>query len=339
MIFISHSSDDAAFVSELRTQLESFGLKAWVDCRELIGGQKLTQAIEQAITDSDYFIVVISPQTVNSDWVFEEVAYALAKQQNDAQFKIIPLLFGNMQPNALRSWFGKEKPLAISVANKSGGLLEALPQILAALGQQAPDRIEKIIELENQPLEELILELEEPEIKTLDDKRTQLVAKAELTYQPADPGKREQKSHRFLFTAPIGIIELDDLRWYLEQYQIWPAGEFKKRAGRIAANLPQWGQALYNAALNHESARQLAQSWRQAEGERRFSVLIDDEALDENNKSQTLQAANALWALPWELLHDGSGYIAEGKQGGRVRRRLPNRKEFDAFSLELPIKV
>ena len=73
--------------------------------------------------------------------------------------------------------------------------------------------------------------------------------------------------------------------------------------------------------------------------QRRFSVLIDDEALDENNKAQTLQAANALWALPWELLHDGSGYIAEGKQGGRVRRRLPNRKEFDAFSLELPIKV
>gem|GEM_PF-5677744 len=32
MIFISHSSHDAAFVSELRIQLESLGLKTWVDC-------------------------------------------------------------------------------------------------------------------------------------------------------------------------------------------------------------------------------------------------------------------------------------------------------------------
>ena len=326
MIFISHSRLDADFVSELRTQLESFGLKTWVDCRELVGGQKLAREIEQAITDSDYFMVVISPQTVNSDWVFEEVEYALKKQQNDAQFKIIPLLINDMQPNALRTWFGKDKPLAVTVATKPVGLLAALPQIHAALGQQAPDTIQKIIEREEQPLEGLVLKLEEPEIKTSDDKRTLFTAKAKLSYQPADPGKREQESRPFRFTAPIGIIELDDLRWYLEQYQIWPAGEFKKRAERITAQLPQWGQALYQAALNDESARELALTWRQAKGERRFSILIDDAALDEANKTQTLQAANALWSLPWELLHDGKGYIAEGKQGGRVRRRLPNRK-------------
>ena len=338
MIFISHSSYDAEFVSELRTQLESFGLKTWVDCRKLIAGQKLAQDIEQAINEASYLIAVISPQTVNSKWVRKEIKHALEKQKQDKAFTIIPLLLPGIKIDALDFWFDEE-PLAITLEDKKGALLEALPQILAALGLQAPEKQEKIIELENQPLEELILELEEPEIKTLDDNRQQLIARAELTYQPADPSKREQKSHRFLFTAPIGIIELDELRWYLEQYQIWPAGEFKKRAERIASNLPQWGQALYTAALNHESARQLAQSWRHAEGERRFSVLIDDEALDENSRAQTLQAANALWALPWELLHDGSGYIAEGKQGGRVRRRLPNRKEFDAFSLELPIRV
>ena len=46
MIFISHSSFDADFVKELRIQLESFGLKTWVDCRELVGGQKLAREIE-----------------------------------------------------------------------------------------------------------------------------------------------------------------------------------------------------------------------------------------------------------------------------------------------------
>jgi hypothetical protein len=338
MIFISHSNQDAGFVSELRKTLENNQLRTWVDCRELIAGQNLTQEILQAIDNTDCLMVVISPLTINSDWVFEEVAYALEKQKNAPDFKIVPLLIEGMQPNALRSWFGKEKPLAVTVANKQGGLLEALPQILAALGVQAPDKIEKIIELKEEPLEELILELEEPELKTETDKATLLTAKAKLIYEPADKNQRPIESAKFRFTAPIGVIELDDLRWYLEQYQIWPAGEFKKRANLIAANLPKWGEALYKSALNHESARNLAQTWRKANGQRRFSVLINDETLDED-KTPTLQAANALWALPWELLHDDVGFLAEGKQGGRVRRRLPNYKELEAFNLDLPIKV
>jgi hypothetical protein len=151
MIFISHSNQDADFVSELRQQLESFGLKTWVDCRELTAGQKLAQEIEQAIDDSSHLIAVISPQTVNSKWV------RLAKQQHDNAFKIIPLLLTGITPAALGAWFDDE-PLAVTLEIKPVGLLEALPQILAALGVQAPDKIEKIIELKEEPLKELILE-------------------------------------------------------------------------------------------------------------------------------------------------------------------------------------
>lgn len=78
MIFISHSNQDAEFVSELRTQLESFGLKTWVDCRELTAGQKLEQEIEHAIDGATYLCVVISPQTVNSRWVRKEIKHAFS---------------------------------------------------------------------------------------------------------------------------------------------------------------------------------------------------------------------------------------------------------------------
>ena len=165
MIFISHSSLDAEFVSELRTQLESFGLKTWVDCRELVGGQKLAREIEQAIDEASYLIAVISSQTVNSKWVRKEIKYALAKQKQHKAFAIIPLVLPGIKIDALDFWFDDE-PLAITVEIKPAGLLAALPQILAALGQQAPDTIQKVIKLEEQPLEELVLELEEPEIKT-----------------------------------------------------------------------------------------------------------------------------------------------------------------------------
>ena len=135
MVFISHSSHDAAFVSELRQQLESFKLKAWVDWRELVAGNTLDKEIQQA----------------------------LAKQQQDKRFQVISLLLPGIEIDALDFWFDEE-PKAICLEDKDGALLAALPQILTALGEQAPDTIESLIELEEQPLEELILELEEPEI-------------------------------------------------------------------------------------------------------------------------------------------------------------------------------
>ena len=126
MIFISHSNQDANFVSELRTQLESFGLKTWVDCRELTAGQKLEPKIEQAIDDSSHLIAIISPQTVNSKWVRKEIKHALAKQQHDPAFTIIPLLLTGITPAALDAWFDDE-PLAVTLEIKPAGLLEALP--------------------------------------------------------------------------------------------------------------------------------------------------------------------------------------------------------------------
>ena len=69
MVFISHSSHDAAFVSELRQQLESFKLKAWVDCRELVAGNTLDKEIQQA----------------------------LAKQQQDKRFQVIGTLFNGRE--------------------------------------------------------------------------------------------------------------------------------------------------------------------------------------------------------------------------------------------------
>ena len=82
--------------------------KTWVDCRELIGGQKLAPEIEQAINEASYLIAVISPQTVNSKWVRKEIKHALARQQQDKSFAIIPLLLPGIEIDALDFWFDEE---------------------------------------------------------------------------------------------------------------------------------------------------------------------------------------------------------------------------------------
>ncbi|MEE8292718.1 MAG: CHAT domain-containing protein, partial [Candidatus Tectomicrobia bacterium] len=160
----------------------------------------------------------------------------------------------------------------------------------------------------------------------------------------ADRTSREVESRPFTFTAPLGPIEADDLRWYLESYYLWPTGVFKERADRIEGQLSRWGQDLYQAALEAMSAQDPLNAWQQAAdgAERRFSVLVDSalpEGTSQDKQVAAQEAASALLSLPWELLHDGRSYFFQGKHTVRVRRRLPNRHPQPPAITDLPIRI
>lgn len=346
-IFISHATKDDDFVTQLRQLLEGFALTVWVDSRNLRGGNKLAAEIKRAIESARQTIVVISPNTVNSPWVRREINHALAveKQRRDEGYRVIPLLLPGIEPSALELWFDEE-PLGVKVQLTAGGLMEALPQILAALGERLPDDSQPVEVVTTPPVAELVLKLSDAKVETLEGK-TRAKATATLMYEPAD-GARNIESHRFFFTAPIGPIEVDDLRWYLEDYFRWPLGVFKERADRIEANLPSWGQDLFQAALSSKAAQEALQAWLQAglqagaNFERRFSVMVDSdlpEGTNEAEQTNTREAASLLLSLPWELLHDGRGFLFHGKHPVRVRRRLPNRHQQKPAATNLPIRV
>ena len=78
---------------------------------------------------------------------------------------------------------------------------------------------------------------------------------------PAD-SSRSITSRRYRFRAPLGPVELEEIRWYIESYFRWPTGVFKERATKTEAELPTWGKVLYGAALSGESAREPLEAWR-----------------------------------------------------------------------------
>ena len=344
-IFISHSSKDDEFVKELRIALEALNIVVWADSRELSSG-KLSPEIIKAINASQHFIVVVSPDAVGSSWVRNEVREALKLEQEREDYKVIPVLISDTDKSFLGALFGDDEddePLAAIVANKSGGLLEAMPRILAALGERLPDDYQPIQEVEARPVEELILELNDPNVRLEEGKRL-VTATATLSYEPADSRKPKVESRRFTFTAPLGPIEIDDLRWYLESYYIWPVGEFKKRAERIEEQLPKWGQDLYKAGLKASANQEALNAWNNAadSAERCFSVLVDSDLPDgasEEEQAVSNEAASVLLSLPWELLHDDRSYLFSGRKPVRVRRRLPNRVELDVAVTGLPIRI
>lgn len=344
-IFISHASADDAFVKQLREQLEAQGLKVWVDSRNLRGGDQLRPEIEAAIRAARHVVVVISPETINSDWVFAEIKLAEQVAKGRADFRIIPLMLPNIIPKALKRYFSEE-PAGEKIELGVGKLEEAMPRILAALGERLPDEMNVAQAIQLKPLVELRLELSEPTIQALDNHTEQVSARAKLIFDAGNRAERPIETKTFKFTLPIpakGLEGLEELSWYLEHYHEWAVGVFRTRAETLEKLLPQWGKALYQATLGKEYCHQVLQAWNQhKDADRRFSVQISAEVMEGESleaQERARIAASRLQAVPWELLHDDEGYLAEGKYPIRVRRRLPNYKQHEALQLNLPIRI
>ncbi|WP_420640864.1 TIR domain-containing protein [Candidatus Leptofilum sp.] len=341
-IFISHATKDDDTVKKLRELLEAHGELTWVDSRELSGGDALNDTIEASIREAQHFLVLLSIDALSSEWVQKEVRLAQdeASQRNDG-YKIIPVVLPGVQLGLLKLLFPDE-PLYIFVKDAPTGLSNVIPRILTALGQQLPEDYPPAQAAPAEPVAELILELTDPHIVEKEGVR-RAAATAELTYHPPEgDGGRAITSRRYKISAPLGPVELGEIRWYVEKYHQWPTGVFKTRAEKTENALPEWGHALYTTALGGESAREPLAAWEQASGSRRFSVQVDREPMEGTEEAEAAlvrEAASDWLSLPWEIMHDGVGFLAQGGNGVRVRRRLPNRKQTVTAAANLPIRV
>ena len=91
-VFVSYSRTDLSFVKQLASDLKSAGLDVWYDVSRLGGGERWMREIETAIRNSEFLIVVLSPDSVISEWVDREFMLA-----SSLKLKIIPLLYRSCQ--------------------------------------------------------------------------------------------------------------------------------------------------------------------------------------------------------------------------------------------------
>lgn len=90
-IFISYSKKDKEFANRLADDLSKRGFKVWID-RSIGGGERWRESIESNLKDSNDVIIVVSPNSMNSDWVRHEgsLAYGWGK-------KLYPVLLANVE--------------------------------------------------------------------------------------------------------------------------------------------------------------------------------------------------------------------------------------------------
>ncbi len=91
-IFLSHSHKDKPFARRLSEKLQSHGIRTWIDEAEMQVGDSLIAKIESAIKEFTYLGVILSPNSVSSEWVRKEVGIALTEEIQGRRVKVLPLL-------------------------------------------------------------------------------------------------------------------------------------------------------------------------------------------------------------------------------------------------------
>jgi hypothetical protein len=77
-VFISYSHKDSNLVDKITQCFQSDGINYWRDDKDLFAGQILDEAISDGIQNNSIFLIVLTPNSISSNWVkreFEEASY------------------------------------------------------------------------------------------------------------------------------------------------------------------------------------------------------------------------------------------------------------------------
>jgi len=94
-VYISYSHKDEKFVNKLARDLTIQNFNPIYDRWILEAGNSILDNIAEYISSTPYFIVVVSHNSVNSNWVKRELSIALTIEINTEKIKVIPVKLDN----------------------------------------------------------------------------------------------------------------------------------------------------------------------------------------------------------------------------------------------------
>ncbi len=87
-VFVSHSAKDRDFVEhEIVQLLQSHGIETWYSTDDIGAGVRWERSIREGLKSCDWFLVVLSNESVKSEWVEAEVHWALDERKG----RIVPV--------------------------------------------------------------------------------------------------------------------------------------------------------------------------------------------------------------------------------------------------------
>lgn len=91
-VFVSHCTQDAEFAQRIARALRASGVDVWIAPDSIHPGETFVDAIERGLGSTTHFVIVMSPDAVESNWVKLELNTAI-RLERDGQLEISPILY------------------------------------------------------------------------------------------------------------------------------------------------------------------------------------------------------------------------------------------------------
>jgi hypothetical protein len=102
--FISYSSQNRQFAERLHADLQARGVRCWFDEKDLKTGDKIRDRITDAIRVHDKLMLVLTHQSIASDWVEGEVEAALERERTEKKTVLFPIRLDEAIMESPKGW-------------------------------------------------------------------------------------------------------------------------------------------------------------------------------------------------------------------------------------------
>jgi hypothetical protein len=134
-VFISYAQQDERLARKIGDSLKEAGLNVWDYRRDALPGELWSDKASQALRDSDAMVVLLTPESTQSQQVRSEIDYALS--QNNFKNRLVPVIVGSPEKISRKDipWILWElRPITLP---ERGGQQEGIKQIARILKEAA----------------------------------------------------------------------------------------------------------------------------------------------------------------------------------------------------------
>jgi hypothetical protein len=101
-LFISYSTHDQEFAERLHNDLQAKGVRCWFAPHDMRSGKKVHEQIDEAIRIYDKLLLILSPDSMKSEWVKTEISKARKREIKEGKRILFPIRLCFFE--ALRDW-------------------------------------------------------------------------------------------------------------------------------------------------------------------------------------------------------------------------------------------
>jgi TIR domain len=205
-VFICYAREDEAFVLQLGEKLKGRGVPVWLDQWDIPPGSDWDRSIDDAIYDCGKFIIVLSPQAVESTEVRGELRTAL-----DENKRIIPVIHSTCRvPRQLRTI------QHVDFTTRGPDDESTLKQLLRTLETSTNISVARQVEATDKTVQKAERARAEPEAKKKEELRRAQAEHAAKTHLPPGTVFRDRVKDGSqgpeMVLVPAGTFKMGDIQ-------------------------------------------------------------------------------------------------------------------------------